>query len=154
PAAEVAPARRQVELADAPAAGPPVDHQGADEPPAQAAETRPRGREGDAVGERLPLVRPGAGEGVGQPHERGSLVGGVYLVGDAVLPAAVVDPAPAPPEVNAGLEDALAHPAVGVEGLALLHGRLLLRPPPVVMVAAPRSAHRAVPPPRLFRNHQ
>src|SRR5437764_953791 len=59
PAAEVACVGRQVELADAAVAGPAIDDQRADEPPAEPPEARPRRGEADRVALRLlPLVPP------------------------------------------------------------------------------------------------
>src|SRR5262249_23955093 len=93
--------------------------------------------------EGLPFLRARPRERVEQAHEPPALVEGIHLEADAILPTSVVNPAPAPREANASPEDALAHPAVRVEGLAVLNGGLLVAVPPVVMTAAPRSAHRA-----------
>src|SRR5260370_26609732 len=41
---------------------------------------------------------------------------------------------------DTGLEDAFPHPPVGFQPAAVLDGRFLGRPPPVVMAATPRSA--------------
>src|SRR5205807_2101634 len=107
---------------------------------AQSAEPRTGRCQADVVVERLPLLGPRPRDRVEQAHDRAGRVEGVDLVADAVLSPAVVNPAPAPRPINAVPQDSLAHPAVRVDALALLNGRFLPVPPPVVGAAAPRSA--------------
>src|SRR5262249_861530 len=137
PAAEVPAARRQIQFAHTAVAVPTADNQRADEPPAQAPEARPGRRQLDGGVERIVFLGLCPREGIREVHDGPGRVEGIDLVADAVLPAAVVDPAPAPCQANAGPQDALAHPAVGIDVLAVLDGGFLGPPPPVVEVAAP-----------------
>src|SRR5262249_2125433 len=108
------------------------------------AEARPRGRQPDTV---IHLLL-GRGDGVEQAHPGAARVAGVHLVADGgslLGPGGVAEPAPTSYLQGFCLQDAFPHPLVGIQLAAVLNGGLLGRSPPVVAVAASRSAHGAVP---------
>src|SRR5262249_23155334 len=131
---------------------PAVDHQWADEPPAQSPEAGSRHGEVDLVINVLAAFR----EHVGQSHVR-PVVGRVNFVVDAgnvVLPTSIPEPAQAAPVPDGDLQYAFTHPAVRIQLAAVLDDGFLAAPPPVVLVAAPRPAHVPLPSTRgFFLNH-